>query len=217
MRTTNRLIAAAVVTLGLALGSVAWSAGGTGSTLSTLTVGFEETTFGDLATDALCDAANTTVALAPAVIFKPGEIQPGPVTEADVAGLLHDPAEKWAVVELTGAQISAALERSVSFAPTPRVFFLQVSGLSMVYDPGAPRGHKVKSISLGFQPLQDAAHYEVAMPQSLAEGGSGYFTVFGGAPQVRSGARGIAEAVASYVEAQGTISYTGQGRIVVGE
>lgn len=216
MRTINHRGAVVAVALGFVLASAAWSAGGTGTSLSTLTAGSEETTFGDLATDALCSVANTTVALAPAVIFKPGEIQPGPVTQSAVEGLLYDPAEKWAVLELTGTQLRAALERSVSFAPTPRAFFLQVSGLSLVYGPQAARGRRIKSINVGFQALQDSAKYEVAMPQSLAEGGTGYFTIFGDAPVVRSGAQSIADVITGYVQSKGTVSYTGQGRIVVG-
>lgn len=191
-------------------------AGTTKTALTTEGAEAEETTFGDLTTDALADAAATNVALAPAVSFRTGTIGPGAVTSADVAGLLYSPEEKWAVLELTGAQIRAALERSVSFSPTPRTFFLQVSGLTVVYDPGGTRGRKVKSVSLGFQELDDAAKYEVAMPESLADGGAGYFTIFGDAAKVRSGNKGLAEVVTDYVNAQGSVSYTGQGRIVVG-
>ena len=191
-------------------------AGTTKTALTTEGAESEETTFGDLTTDALADAAGTNVALAPAVSFRSGSIAPGDVTVADVSGLLFSPEEKWAVLQLTGAQIRAALERSVSFAPTPRTFFLQVSGLTVVYDPGGTRGRKVKSVSVGFQELNDAAKYEVAMPESLADGGAGYFTIFGDAAKVRSGNKGLAAVVTDYVTAQGSVSYTGQGRIVVG-
>jgi len=154
--------------------------------------------------------------MAPGVSFRAGTIGPGEVSAAGVSGLLYAPDEKWAVLELTGAQIRAALERSVSFAPTPRTFFLQVSGLTVVYDPDAPRGRRLKSVSIGFQDLDDMAKYEVAMPESLADGGAGYFTIFGDAAKVRSGAKGLADIVSDYVNSQGSVSYTGQGRIVVG-
>lgn len=190
--------------------------GKTETTLTTEGIDAEQTTFGDVTTDAIADAAGTTLALAPAVIFKPGEIPPGPVSIAAVSDLLHDPDETWAVIRLTGAQIRAALERAVSFAPTPRVFFLQVSGLTVVYDPDAPRGRKIKSVTVGFKPIDETVTYEVAMPESLADGGSGYFAIFDDAPRVRTGTRGVAQVVRDYVAARGSVSYTGLGRIVVG-
>jgi len=182
MKTLHWLTAAIIATAIVLTLPGALADGATSTTLTTVGIDAEETTFGDLT----------------------------------IAQLLHDPAEKWAVLVLTGSQIRAALERSVSFAPTPRVFFLQVSGLTVVYSPSAPRGRKVKSISAGFEPLDDAASYEVAMPESLAAGGSGYFTIFGDADRVRTGTRGLADEIANYVTKRGSVSYTGQGRIVVG-
>jgi len=215
MRTAPTVVIVVVMWLAAATGALC--AGTTTATLSTDRVESEETTFGDLTTDALADAAGTLVALAPAVSFKPGRIAPGPVTADAVATLLYDPQERWAVLELTGAQLRSSLERSVSFAPTPRTFFLQVSGLTVVYDPGAPRGRRLKSVSVGFADLDDAARYEVAMPESLADGGSGYFTIFDGAVKVRTGSEGLAGTVAGYVDRQGSVGYTGQGRIVIGK
>jgi len=196
--------------------TVATFAGNTTTVLTTKAVDAEETTFGDLTTDALCSAATTTIAFAPAVSFKQGSIPVGPVSASAVRALLQEPEEKWAVLKLKGAQIRAALERSLSFAPTPRVFFLQVSGLKIVYTPTAPRGMKIKSVTVGANPLNDTASYEVAMPLSLAQGGSGYFTIFGSTPAIRTGNEGLASLIARYVTAQESISYTGQGRIVVG-
>lgn len=211
------MIVGIVVVTWLAAATGAYCTGTTTATLSTDRIEAEETTFGDLTTDAVADAAGTLVAIAPAVAFKPGRIAPGPVTTDAVATLLYDPQERWAVLELTGAQLRAALERSVSFAPTPRTFFLQVSGLTVVYDPGAPRGRRLKSVSVGFENLNDTAKYEVAMPESLADGGSGYFTIFDGAAKVRTGSEGLASTIAGYVDKQGSVTYTGQGRIVVGK
>ena len=198
--------------------AVTWAVadGETTAALTTEGSDAQETTFGDLTTDAIADAAGTTLALAPAVIFKPGEIPPGPVTIAAASALLHDPDETWAVIKLTGVQIRATLERAVSFAPTPRIFFLQVSGLTVVYDPEAPRGRKIKSLTVGFAPIDETETYEVAMPESLADGASGYFTIFEDAPRVRTGTRGLAELVRDHVAARGSVSYTGLGRIVVG-
>jgi len=211
------LLWAAVTAMALlAFAPGASAAGTTRTPLATAGSDAEETTFGDLTTDALCSAAGATIAVAPAMTFSEGVIPSGPVKLDAVRKLLHEPEEKWAVLGLTGAQLRATLERAVSFAPTARAFFLQVSGLTVVFDPDAPRGHKVKSISVGPESLNDAASYEVAMPEGLAAGGLGYFTIFGNAPTVRSGTEGLAQLITRYVETQGSVSYTGQGRLVIG-
>lgn len=189
----------------------------TTTTLTTVGAAVEETTFGDLTADALCAVAGTTVALVPALVFREGEIPPGEVSSQAVRSLLYEPEEHWAVLELTGAQLRAALERAVSFAPSsPRVYFLQVSGLVVVYDPRAPRGHKLRAVSVAGAELSDVAKYEVAMPESLADGGAGYFGIFGEAPRVRTGNQGMADLIMDFVRNRGTVSYSGQGRVVVG-
>jgi 2',3'-cyclic-nucleotide 2'-phosphodiesterase (5'-nucleotidase family) len=212
-----------VMVVALVAAALAWHGpmalaanGRTTTVLTTEGCDVEECTFGDLATDALLAVSGTRVALIPAISFAPGQIPVGRVTRAAVAGMLTMPDEGWAVLELTGGQLRAALEQSVSGLPARRPSFLQVAGLTVVYNPAAPRNHRVVSAQLGFAPLDDTHRYEVGMPNSLAAGGSGYFTAWGDAPRVRSGNLGLADAIQTYVEARGTVSYTGQGRLVVG-
>jgi 2',3'-cyclic-nucleotide 2'-phosphodiesterase (5'-nucleotidase family) len=187
--------------------------GKTTSELSADRADSQETTFGDLVTDALCDKAHATISFVGAMSFKRGSIRPGAVALEDVSSLLQTPDETVATAELTGDQIRQALERSVSRAPLPNGAFLQVSGLSVVYTPGGAPNARIKSILIGAAPLSETQKYEVAMPLSLAKGGSGYFQMFDdGSIRVR-GAEPIAKIVADYVAARGTVSYTGQGRI----
>jgi len=61
--------------------------------------------------------------------------------------------------------------------------------------------------------VDPAATYEVAMPLSLAKGGSGYFTVFGEGDIVRSGDAQLADAIVSFATAKEAVSYPGTGRI----
>jgi len=213
----------ALMTVGLVAGGLALAGpaalavdGRTTTVLTTEGCEVEECSFGDLAADALLAISGARAALIPAISFAPGRIPVGPVTRAAVAGLLTIPDEGWGVLELTGGQLRAALEQSVSGLPARRPSFLQVAGLTLVYNPAAPRNHRVLSVQLGFAPLDDTRRYEVGMPNSLAAGGSGYFTAWGDARRVRSGNLGLADAVQTYVEAQGSVSYTGQGRLVVG-
>ena len=95
----------------------------------------------------------------------------------------------------------------------PNGVFLQVSGVSLTYTPNGGAANRVKSVLIGGTPLNETKKYEVAMPLSLAKGGSGYFQIFDeGCIRVR-GADAIAGLVTNYVAARGTVSYTGQGRI----
>ena len=206
---------AALVVAGIGLVAlIAW-AGTTGSELTSANAQKEETTFGDLATDALCDAASTTIGLIPAVSFKSGSIPAGEVTEAQVSGLLTQPDEKWAVVGLTGAELLLTLERSVSRAPMPNAGFLQVSGLTLTYNPDAPRDERIVSLMVSGRPVQAGEKYEVAMPLSLAKGGSGYFLIFGEDDIVRTGEDRMAALIVRFVDAKGSVNYPGQGRIIV--
>lgn len=173
-----------------------------------------EVSFGDLTADALCQVSGAGIAFVPAVAFKDGVINPGPFDLAAVAALLQKPGETWAVAQLKGGQILAALERSLSRLPLPNLAFLQVAGLVVTYDPRAPRDARVKQVLVGGGPLSEAETYEVAMPLSLAKGGAGYFQIFDASSIVRQGNQGLASVVFGFASEKGHVSYTGQGRIV---
>ncbi len=190
-------------------------AGTTASELTSANAQRVETSFGDLTADALANVAETTLAVVPAVSFKSGTIPPGEVTLEAVRELLTQPGESWAVVSLTGVKLREMLERSVSRAPQPNAGFLQVSGITMTYDPKAPRNSRIVSLTVSGAEVQPDEIYEVAMPLSLAKGGSGYFTIFGAKDITRSGSDPLAEVIVNFVDAQDTVNYTGQGRINV--
>ena len=185
--------------------------------LSTERSGRQETTFGDLTADALCADADAVLGLAAAVSFKTGAIPAAGATREQVASLLQTPEESWAVSRLTGAQIRKALERSLSRAPLPNAnAFLQVSGMTVVYDPTQPRDERIISLTTAQGPIEPEQQYEVVMPLALAKGGSGYFQVFGKDDIIRHGTTAMADAVLQYRQADPEKEYTGQGRIVVG-
>ncbi|MEA3400442.1 MAG: 5'-nucleotidase [Armatimonadota bacterium] len=190
-------------------------AGTTAAELTTANAQRQETSFGDLTADALVHAAKTTIALVPAVSFKSGTIPAGEVTGDAVRKLLTKPGESWAVVALTGRQLRQTLERSVSRAPQPHAGFLQVSGVVLTYDPGKPRNSRIVSLTISGADLQPDGEYQVAMPLSLAKGGSGYFTIFREEDITRSGSEGLTDAILDFVDSQESVNYTGQGRINV--
>jgi 5'-nucleotidase len=106
-------------------------------------------------------------------------ILPGPITRRDVRALL--PFNNTVVlVELPGAALRRALERSVSALPRPAGFFLQTAGLAYTADPARDPGRRVGGVEVGGRPLDPERRYRVAMPGYLAGGGDGYDMLAGG-------------------------------------
>ncbi len=184
--------------------------------LSTAKVAQQETSFGDVAADALCRAAKVHIALVPAVAFKPGTIPAADATTEQIASLLQTPEESWAVSRLTGAQLRAALERSLSRLPLPNTAFLQVAGLKVRYDPQAQRGSRITSLVTKDRAVNDAQNYEVVMPLSLAKGRSGYFQIFDEDNIVRPGNTGLAQVIVDYLTTADIQKYARKERIKVG-
>lgn len=183
--------------------------------ISSMNAGKQETGFGDLMADALKAAANADIAFFAAVSCKPGTITAGTVSAAQIAALLQNPGETWAVTSLTGEQISAAIEKSLSRLPGTNNGFLQVSGIKVIFSPAGDRNGRVKQITVGAAPLVPSQKYKVAMPLSLAKGGSGYFTVFDasmiiGEPSTQS----LIDAAAGTVLTMNSITYEGVDRLI---
>ncbi len=217
------LLLAGVLVIGLGLVLImvprpAQAEGQSTTALSNENCDAQETSFGDLATDALRDASKANIAFIAAISFiKAGSLAPGPLSRDRIASMLTNPDEVWAVSELSGAQVRDTLERSVHSAPLPSTSFLQVSGVTFQYDPTAPRGERIASVLVGLDPLLNDATYRVAMPLSLAKGGSGYFKIFT-AKQIKvQSQQGLAETIVEYAQRKGTVSLTGFGRISVPE
>jgi len=142
-------------------------------------------------------------------------LTPGPLNKERVSTLLANPDEVWAVSRLTGAQVKAALEHSVRTAPLPNNAFLQVAGLSFDYSTAAPQLERVRAVRVGMGALSDAGSYTVAMPLSLAKGGSGYFKIFTKEAIIRQGETSLADVVVNFASQQGSVMYMGTGRINV--
>jgi 5'-nucleotidase/UDP-sugar diphosphatase len=184
--------------------------------LATADVRLGETAIGDLVADAILRAGKADLALVNAAQFRPGSVGPGKVNAADVAALLVKPDREWVVSSITGKAIRLAIERSLSRVPEASAHFLQVSGLRVRYDPKALSGHRVESLQIGTAPAQPTSMYRVAMPEDLAKGGSGYFTV----PEINETtivpeATGtLAEAITQLLEQTPELDYADLDRIV---
>ena len=77
-------------------------------------------------------------------------------------------------LQMTGADIVAALENGVSQIEQGGGRFPQVSGLRFAYAAGKPAGERVQEVTVGGKPLDPAALYSVATNDFMARGGDGY-------------------------------------------
>ena len=78
------------------------------------------------------------------------------------------------MVEVTGADMRAALENGFSQLPNRAGRFPQVSGLKVEVDPKLPAGARVISIEVDGKPLDPTARYKVASNNFLLAGGDDY-------------------------------------------
>ena len=101
-------------------------------------------------------------------------IPPGPITKSDIRELLPF-SNTVTLLEVTGAALRAALERSVDELPRPTGHFLQTAGVEMTGGPGpasrpARRGDRGRGAARSIRP----GRYRVAAPDYLARGQDGY-------------------------------------------
>ncbi len=118
------------------------------------------------------------------------------------------------VVELTGADILAALENGVSKYADKAGRFPQVAGLAFVFNPGKSAGKRIVSVSIAGAPLDPKKVYKVATNQFMAGGGDGY-DMLPKAKRVEGTGDGrlLTQILADYLSAKGTIAQALDGRI----
>ena len=118
------------------------------------------------------------------------------------------------LLELSGAELRAALENGVSQVENLAGRFPQVAGMTLVYDPQAPAGGRVVAVEVGGEPLDPARTYTVATNDYMAGGGDGYEALDRGRQIVdASGGTLMATMVMDYIEAEGTVAPRVDGRI----
>ena len=118
------------------------------------------------------------------------------------------------VTELPGSQLLAALENGVSQVEKGAGRFPQVSGMSFVYDPTAPAGSRIASVTVGSADLDVNAVYKLATNDYILGGGDGYSALGGGNVLVDAGNGNLmANDVMEYILETGKVTSTVEGRI----
>lgn len=87
------------------------------------------------------------------------------------------------MIELTGAEVLAALENGVSRVEDVSGRFPQISGLMVEADLTREAGDRITSVMVGDAPLDESATYTVATNDFMGRGGDGY-TMFAEAPRI---------------------------------
>lgn len=176
----------------------------------------QESTMGNLLADALRETLAADVAL-----LNGGGIRGDRLYAAGTALTRRDIVQELpfgniaVLVELSGADLLAALEHGVSQVDDKAGRFPQVAGLQMIYNPLQPAGRRIVAVQIAAQPLDLTARYRVATSDYLLKGGDGYSSLTRGSALVdeRGGAL-LSTLVTEYLARRGTVTPRLEGRIV---
>lgn len=118
------------------------------------------------------------------------------------------------LLEMSGADLLAALENGFSRVEEGAGRFPQIAGMSVAYAPNRPAGARVVSVRVDGQSLDPAVRYRVATNDFMARGGDGY-DVFAGATVLIDGnaADLMASQVMAHIAAAGSIAPAVDGRL----
>jgi 2',3'-cyclic-nucleotide 2'-phosphodiesterase (5'-nucleotidase family) len=179
------------------------------------TVRGEESTMGNLIADATRETLGADVAIANGGgirgdrTYDAGTV----LTRKDILSEL--PFGNTAVlIELSGADLLAALENGVSEVEDGAGRFPQVSGLRYTYDAAKDAGNRVTEATVGDAPLDLEKTYKLATNDYIYGGGDGYEALTRGEAIVDpSGAVLLASVVMDYIEEKGEVAPKVEGRI----
>jgi 5'-nucleotidase/UDP-sugar diphosphatase len=119
------------------------------------------------------------------------------------------------LLQLSGAELRAAIENGLAQLPRPGGRFPQVSGIKAQYDVGRAPGDRVMGMTVDGAPLDPQRIYRVATNDFLARGGDNY-TMLRDAARITpdNDAPLLANEVMDYVKGLGTVRTGVEGRLV---
>ena len=181
------------------------------------TVRSQEAAIGNLIADAIRESTGGDVAITNGGGIRANKQYPAGVklTRRDILSELPF-GNSTSLVEVTGADIKAALENGVSQMEQRAGRFPQVSGLKFEVDPKAAVGSRVSNIQVNGEALDPAKRYKVATNNFMLTGGDGYVPFTRGRVLIgTTDGKLLANEVMSYVRKKGTVEARVEGRIVV--
>jgi 2',3'-cyclic-nucleotide 2'-phosphodiesterase (5'-nucleotidase family) len=179
------------------------------------TVRAEEAALGNLITDAMREAVGADVAITNGGGIRADRTYDAGtmLTRRDIQSELPF-GNKTILIEVSGADLRAALENGVSEVEDGGGRFPHVSGLTFTYDASKPAGERVTEVLIGGAPLDDAATLKLATNDFMGKGGDGY-AVFIDKPRIIDTNAGalMARQVIDHIAAAGSVAPTVDGRI----
>ncbi len=174
-----------------------------------------ETGFGNLIADALRESVGAEVGLTNGGgirgdrTYDPGTT----LTQKDVLSELPF-GNLVVLIELSGGDLLGALENGVSEIENIGGRFPHLSGMTMVFDPSAPKGKRIVSAKVGGAELDRNKSYKLATNDYIYGGGDGYAALTRGKPLIDpSGGKLMATVVMDYIAAKGTVAPKLEGRV----
>jgi 2',3'-cyclic-nucleotide 2'-phosphodiesterase (5'-nucleotidase family) len=117
------------------------------------------------------------------------------------------------LVELSGGDLLQALENGVSRIEDVAGRFPHLSGMTLTYDPKAPKGKRVVSAQIGGKDVDPGNTYTVATNDYMAGGGDGYAALTRGTALIDASAgKLMATTVMDYIAAKASIAPKLEGR-----
>lgn len=130
------------------------------------TIRTQETNVGNMAADAAREAAEAEIAILPASIIG-GELMPGDITKGDALNIARV-SNMIIKKEMKGRNITALLSHAFRAYPEPATDFVQVSGISVVFDP-AREENRVLEVTVNGKIMEDEQSYIVALGIGISE------------------------------------------------
>jgi 5'-nucleotidase / UDP-sugar diphosphatase len=139
------------------------------------TVRTQESAMGNLIADAMREAVQADVGFTNGGGIRADRQYPAghTLTRRDILSELPF-GNRTVLLELSGADLQAALEHGVSAVERGAGQFPQVSGMVVRVDLRRPAGQRVLGVTVGGQPLDPARVYRLATNDFMARGGDGY-------------------------------------------
>lgn len=131
-----------------------------------------ETNLGNMIAEALLDISGADAALTNGGGIR-ASIDAGEVTKGEVLTVLPF-GNTVRVLELTGADIKAAIENGITDYPEAKGAFPHIAGMTVKFDATKAAGERVVEMTIGGQPLDEAKTYTLCTNDFLSYGGDGY-------------------------------------------
>ena len=138
----------------------------------------------------------------------------GPAIESRIRCDLLNDAGPATLIELSGADLLAALENGVSDVEGTAGRFPQVSGMTYRYDASRPAGSRIVAVEVGGAPLEMGRTYKLATNDFIFGGGDGYAALTRGKAIIDPSAGTLmATTVMDHIAQQGEVAPQIEGRI----